>query len=245
MKAQLAMLSISAPVMGAIDTVHPVLIWDDQHQILLDTGYPAQLPQLHAAIEAAGGRPGKLTHIILTHQDIDHIGNLPELTSGAGLEVSAHPLEKPYIQGDKRLIRFTDEAIASIDRMPDSVPESFRNGLKRLMLNPPRAAVDREVNGGELLPLAGGITVIDTPGHTPGHISLYHEPSRTLIAGDALMVRDGELYGADPATTLDPSTAQASLAGLLDFDIQTVICYHGGLYNRRVMERLAELAAQK
>ncbi|GLX65704.1 MBL fold metallo-hydrolase [Paenibacillus glycanilyticus] len=242
MQAQLAVLSISAPVMGRIDTVHPVWIGNDQHQLLLDTGYPAQLPQLQAEIERAGGSLANLTHILMTHQDIDHIGNLPELTSNAGIKVLAHPLEKPYIQGDKRLIRFTDEAIASIDRMPDSVPESFRSGLKRMMLNPPKATVHHELIGGDDLPYCGGITVIDTPGHTPGHISFYHKPSRTFIAGDALTVRDGELYGADPTTTLDPNTAQASISKLLDFDIQTVVCYHGGIYNKRVMERLAELA---
>jgi Zn-dependent hydrolases, including glyoxylases len=245
MQANIAMLSISAPVMGRVDTVHPVLLRDNQHQVLLDTGYPAQFAQLQAEIEAAGGNLNKLTHIIMTHQDIDHIGNLPELTSHTSVEILAHPLEKPYIQGDKRLIRFTDEAIASIDRMPDSVPEAFRNGLKRLMLNPPKAKVDRELIGGELLPLCGGIIVVDTPGHTPGHISLYHEPSRTLIAGDALMVRDGELYGADPATTLDPETAHASLTKLLKFDIQAIVCYHGGWYQDQVMERLAELAFLK
>lgn len=243
----MAMLSISTPVMGKMDTVHPVLLWDDLSVVLLDTGYPAQLAQLHTAIDASGADWSKLSHIIITHQDIDHIGNLPELVGQTSFkpEVLAHPLEKPYIQGDKRLIKFTDEAIASIDLMPDSVPESFRNGLKRLMLHPPKAKVDRELAHDQYLSLCGGITVIDTPGHTPGHISLYHAPSRTLIAGDALIVKDGELFGADPATTLDPEAAQASISKLLDFDIEVIICYHGGLYNTRVMERLAELASSK
>lgn len=239
--SHIAMLTISAPVMGRMDTVHPVIIWDDKHSVLLDTGYPGQLEQLQTAVDAAGAPP--VTHILLTHQDIDHIGNLPELAQSLAIEVSAHPLEKPYIQGDQRLLRFTDEAIASIDLMPDTVPESFRNGLKRLMLHPPKATVHREITGGEKLPLCGGITVIDTPGHTPGHISLYHGPSRTLIAGDALTVKDGQLHGADPATTLDPVTAQASIAKLLAFEIEAIVCYHGGRFSHRVKERLEELAS--
>lgn len=92
--------------------------------------------------------------------------------------------------------------------------------------------------------MCGGIVVIDTPGHTPGHVSLYHEPSRTLIAGDALVVRDSQLWGADPETTLDRTTAQASIAKLSEFDIESVICYHGGLFSDNVMERLAELATE-
>lgn len=239
------MLSISAPVLGRTDTVHPALLWDERDAVLVDTGFPRQLEQLRAAIRECGVDPSQLTRIVMTHQDIDHIGNLQQLAeeSPSRIEVSAHGLEKPYIQGDLRLIRFTDEAIASIDRLPPQVPESFKQGLKALMLNPPRAAVDRILMDGERLPWCGGLAVIATPGHTPGHISLYHEPSRTLIAGDALTVRDGRLFGPDPETTLDPDTAQASIAKLVAYPIDRVVCYHGGVYaGEAANERLAELA---
>ncbi|MUT64998.1 MBL fold metallo-hydrolase [Paenibacillus sp. NEAU-GSW1] len=240
----IAMLSIAAPVLGRPDTVHPVLLWDDHDVVLADTGFPRQIDQLIAAIDCLGVDSRRLSRIIITHQDIDHIGNLQQLIedSPERIEVSAHILEKPYVQGDKRLLRFTEKAIASIDLLPDHVPESFRKGLKALMLHPPRAEVNRDIAGGDRLPWCGGLVVVDTPGHTPGHISLYHEPSRCLIAGDALVVRDGQLWGADPHTTLDPAAAQHSLSKLSAFDIQTVVCYHGGLYNEQVNERLTELA---
>jgi glyoxylase-like metal-dependent hydrolase (beta-lactamase superfamily II) len=239
----IAMLSISAPVLGRVDTVHPVLLWDNQDVVLIDTGFPRQLEQLSAAADSNGIALDRLNRIIITHQDIDHIGNLQDLVEGSPsrIEVSAHVIEKPYVQGDRRLLRFTDEAIASLDQLPDHVPESFKKGLKALMLNPPRATVDRVIVDGERLPWCGGIIVIDTPGHTPGHISLYHEPSRTLIAGDALTVQDGRLCGADPYTTLDRTAAQASIAKLVAFNIESVICYHGGLFRNNVMERLSEL----
>lgn len=241
----IAMLSISAQVLGRTDTVHPVLLWDDHDVVLVDTGFPRQISQLRAAIDSLGVDSSRLNRIIVTHQDIDHIGNIQDLVehNAARIEVSAHAMEKPFIQGDRRLLRFTDEAIASLDQLPDHIPAAFREGLKTLMLHPPRAAVNRVLSDGERLPWCGGIVVIDTPGHTPGHISLYHEPSRTLIAGDALLVRDGRLWGADPETTLDPATAQDSISKLTAFGIDTVICYHGGIYNRSVKERLAELAA--
>ncbi len=240
------MLSITAPVLGRPDTVHPVLLWDNQDVVLVDTGFPGQIKQLRTAAESYGVDLNRLNRIIITHQDIDHIGNLQALTEGSStrIEVSTHAMEKPYVQGDRKLLRFTDEAIASLDLLPDHVPESFRNGLKALMLHPPRAAVDLVIAGGERLPWCGGIVVIDTPGHTPGHISLYHEPSRTLIAGDSLVVRNGRLCGADPDTTFDRPAAHASIAKLTAFDIASVICYHGGLYRDRVMDRLAELATE-
>jgi glyoxylase-like metal-dependent hydrolase (beta-lactamase superfamily II) len=134
----IAMLSISSPVLGRTETVHPVLLWDDQDVVLIDTGFPRQLERLHAEAESCGIILDRLNRVIITHQDIDHIGNIQELVEGSSsrIEVSTHAIEKPYVQGEKRLLRFTDEAIASLDRMPEHVPESFKKGLKALMLNP-------------------------------------------------------------------------------------------------------------
>lgn len=242
----IAMLSITAQVMGRADTVHPVLLWDDQEVILIDTGFPRQTQQLRAEMDSYGVDLDRLNRIIITHQDIDHIGNLQDLVEGASsrIEVSTHAIEKPFIEGEKRLLRFTDEAIAGVDRMPEHVPESFKKGLKGLMINPPRAKVDRVLEHAEVLPWCKGIVVIETPGHTPGHVSLYHKPSRTLIAGDSLILQDGRLCGADPNTTLDRPTAQASIQKLATFDIKSVICYHGGLYRDNVMARLSELSSE-
>ncbi|RKP48082.1 MBL fold metallo-hydrolase [Cohnella endophytica] len=239
----IATLDISAPVMGRVDTVHLALLWDDQDVVLVDTGFPRQLDSLQEEIKRCGVPIERLNRIVLTHQDIDHIGNLPDLLKriSTPIEVLAHPDEKPYIEGERRLIRFTDEAIASIDRMPSQVPESFKQGLKALMLNPPSAPVDRTISGGETLPWCGEIDVIDTPGHTPGHIGLYHKPSRTLIAGDSLTVVDGDLRGPDPVSTLDMPTALASLRRLLELEIDTVVCYHGGVFKGPIHDRLSSI----
>jgi glyoxylase-like metal-dependent hydrolase (beta-lactamase superfamily II) len=71
--------------------------------------------------------------------------------------------------------------------------------------------------------------VIFTPGHTPGHISLYLEKSKVLIAGDALTAQGGYLNSPNPSLTLDTHTAIRSVRRLGDLDIDTIICYHGGV----------------
>jgi glyoxylase-like metal-dependent hydrolase (beta-lactamase superfamily II) len=71
--------------------------------------------------------------------------------------------------------------------------------------------------------------VIFTPGHTPGHISLYLEKSKVLIAGDALTAQGGYLNSPNPSLTLDTHTAIRSVRRLVDLDIDTIICYHGGV----------------
>src|SRR5215217_2330221 len=52
--------------------------------------------------------------------------------------------------------------------------------------------VDEYLEDGERLDLAGGTRVIFTPGHTPGHLSLYLERPKVLVAGDALTAEGGQ-----------------------------------------------------
>lgn len=240
----IAMLDISAPVLGKVDTVHPTLLWDEQTVLLVDTGFPRQLEQVREAVNKAGVMFEELNVILMTHQDIDHIGNLPDLVSGAvrSIQVLAHELEQPYIQGERRLIKVTDEALAGIDHLPAEVPLAWRQALKAMLEHPPKAKVDRTIGNGDVLPYCGGIVVIGTPGHTPGHISLYHQRSKTLIAGDALVVANGQLHGSIPAQTWDSEMAKRSLGELAKYDIEQVICYHGGWFAGNVNRRIAELA---
>lgn len=87
--------------------------------------------------------------------------------------------------------------------------------------------------------------MIHTPGHSPGHLSLYHHDSRTLIAADALTVQDGELQGPTPSATPDMELALSSLNKFSEYEIDTVICYHGGRYRGDANRRIAELAEGK
>jgi glyoxylase-like metal-dependent hydrolase (beta-lactamase superfamily II) len=234
------MLEITAHFWLGPSTIHPVLIWDEETVVLVDTGYPGQLPLIREGMEKAGVPLHKLNKVILTHQDLDHIGSLPSILQEVPhkVDVLANELERPYIEGEKRLLKITEEVLAQLD----SLPEEWRAGVKRLFANPPRANVDKTVADGEELPYGGGITVVDTPGHTPGHISLYHQKSKTLIAGDAMTVADGQLFGPDSQHTYDMKLAVQSLKRLARYDIERVICYHGGLYEGNANKRIAELA---
>ena len=57
----------------------------------------------------------------------------------------------------------------------------------------------------------GSLRVIHTPGHSPGHIVLLHEPSRALLVGDAVFNRGGLSSGHD-ALAADPARRDASYA---------------------------------
>lgn len=241
----LEMLEISAVTLRHVQVIHPTLIWDHDTVVLVDTGYPGQLPLIREAMRNAGLPLDRLNKIIVTHQDIDHIGSLPAILSESvqAVEVVANAIEVPFIQGEKTLLKLTPVAIAEAMRaLPTDVPEQWRQAFKTTLEHPPTAKVNTTVIDGETLPYCGGISVIDTPGHTPGHISLYHKPSKTLIAGDAMTVVDGQLFGANPQHTLDNNLAKQSLKKLTTYDIDAVVCYHGGLYRGDTNQRILELA---
>jgi len=242
--------AVTTSAMGKPDTVYPVLLTDGTDAVLIDAGYPGRLADLQLGFENAGVEINKLSQVIVTHQDIDHIGGLPALLEYARkqrtVEVLAHSLEKPYIQGDKRLIKVTDEVLANLDAvMPPETPEAFKKAFRALFESPPSAQVNRTVKDGDRLPACGGIVIIETPGHTPGHISLYHEPTRTLIAADALVVVDNQLRPSFPHTCVDYGQAVRSLEKFADLMIDRVVCYHGGVYESdNINQRIAELAAE-
>ncbi|MGR6129961.1 MBL fold metallo-hydrolase [Paenibacillus sp. SER-28] len=199
--------------------IHPILLWDQETSVLIDTGFPGQMEDLREAMEKVGVSFDKLKVVILTHQDVDHIGCLPKILQECGhhIKVYAQELDKPYIQGDIPLLK-------------DSHLE-----------NPPKGKVDDTLIDGQELPFCGRIRVIHTPGHTPGHISLYLMQSKTLIAGDSMYSVNGILGGIHVPTTPDMDAACLSLKKYLDLDIASVVCYHGGLSNVHVNDQILGL----
>jgi glyoxylase-like metal-dependent hydrolase (beta-lactamase superfamily II) len=194
------------------------LIVDEQNgNTLVDAGLPDQAEAIGAALLEAGTGVRDLRRIIFTHQDLDHVGSGAALVRQSGARVLAHAADAPYIEGELRPLKVTPEML---ERRPQ-----MREVLQRLE----PVGVDELLEDGGRLDLAGGLRVIFTPGHTPGHLSLYLERSKVLVAGDALTAEDGYLNGPNPSMTLDVGEAARSLRRLAELDVQTVVCYHGGV----------------
>nr|MBC9201337.1 MBL fold metallo-hydrolase [Paenibacillus sp. PL91] len=154
---------------------------------------------------------------------------------------ASHEDDRDTIDGKAPLLKFPPERLkAELDTLPDEVRIQFEN----IFVRPSKPNVTRLLADGETLPIGGGLTVIHTPGHTPGHISLYHQASKTLIAGDALVIQNGELQGSSPYSTVNMEQALRSLEKFKPFDIEAVICYHGGLLRGNINKRIADLTVQ-
>ncbi|WP_308162576.1 MBL fold metallo-hydrolase [Bacillus sp. ISL-7] len=235
------MLELEMNMMGNRRTIHPTLLHDGNHAVLVDTGMPGQLEDIKAAMKKAGVPFEQLDAVILTHQDIDHIGSIQEVLKAARkpIDVYAHAEDKPFIEGDKEPIKMTRDKVT---QMLSRIPEDMRKQVETIFLNPPTAKITKVVSDGDVLPFFGGVEVIFTPGHSPGHFSLYHHPTKTLITGDATVSEDGKILGPNPQATPDMPMALESQKKFTLFDIAKVICYHGGLVDNQVNEQFRKLS---
>ncbi|MDR3640061.1 MAG: MBL fold metallo-hydrolase [Humidesulfovibrio sp.] len=224
---------------GKLPPLNPVLLHDETEAVLVDCGCTGFLPLVESAAKAKGVDLARLTRVFITHHDHDHMGALAALKrTYPRAQVLASAEDAPYIQGERKFLRLV-QAEALFDSLPeDKKIESLRLQQTVAAVEPVR--VDATVADGQVFPWCGGIEVVATPGHMPGHISLYARESRTLIAGDALTVVDGRLAPANPRFTLDPAQARASMRKLLDYDIIRLVCYHGGVVEGDIRQALRD-----
>jgi glyoxylase-like metal-dependent hydrolase (beta-lactamase superfamily II) len=220
----------------AMAYVNAFLAVDDDGLALVDSGLPKRKDAILGAVAGIARQPADLKHILITHYHVDHVGSLADLKEATDAKSYAHPADSPVVRGD------------------ESQPGPNRSSLlgrlvgplvERLSPEPPLAAVDVEVQDGQELPIAGGIKVLHTPGHTPGHLAFLLLAKKVLFVGDAAANILG-LRMPIGMYTVDPEQAKESVRKLaaLDFD---VACFgHGrvlkgeaNLRFRRLAEKLA------
>lgn len=213
---------------GFNSTIHPTVLMDETNLVLVDCGYMGYLPQIENALRQHHIEPENLTHVVITHQDYDHIGALADLCEKyPKVQVVASALEAPYIQGERKFLR-----LQQAENLQEQLPQEKQaegEAFCKMLRSVQPAHVDVPVHGGEVFDWCGGCEVIATPGHMPGHISLFLKKYRTIITGDAAVAENGVLGHANPQYTLDMPSAEASLQKLLALPADTFICYHGGM----------------
>lgn len=219
------------------DYMNLSLILDAEHgPTLVDTGLPGRLPAIEAALAEIGLKVQDLKRIILTHQDIDHIGSLAEIVRASGAKVLAHEAEAPHIDGRKKWVKMPPPE--ALEQMSPEMRAFLERGAEP-------AQVNQLLHDGEVLDTAGGVRVIYTPGHTPGHISLYLERDQILITGDALTAKDGQVQLPMQRATPDWPEAMRSVAKMAALEVKTLIAYHGGVVSNDVQSQLQGLVETK
>ncbi|WP_434297149.1 MBL fold metallo-hydrolase [Clostridium sporogenes] len=237
---KLTVLEIRFDFNGDRNVIFPVILNDEKENILIDCGYPNFLLLIKTTAKANGIDISKLTKIIITHHDFDHMGALAEFKREyPHIKILASIDDEKYISGKEKSLRL-QQAESIYDKLPEEEKKSAKE-FQDFIGTIENVPVDVCLRDKDFFPFCGGIEIIATPGHMPGHISIYIKDSKTLIAGDALVVEDDKLTIANPQYTLDIISAKNSIKKLLNYEIHKIVCYHGGVYTKDIKKSLENI----
>lgn len=230
MEYKILRLAITAPFGDTVNTVYPTLLWDEENIVLVDCGFVGSLPMLENELQRHGLSVGLLTGLVLTHHDHDHMGTAAAMKrSNPNLKIYASLVESPYISAQEKPLR-----LCQAEEMQKSLPpeqQDFGKAFCDMLRRVEPVLVDEFLHDGENMDWCGGCRIIATPGHTPGHLSLYIKNESIVITGDAMALEENRPVIANPQFTLDLKEAENSMNKLMTLKANTYYCYHGGVYS--------------
>ncbi len=206
------------------------------HLALIDTGLPWHGKKILRAIEQAGFNVGDIKEILITHADTDHAGGLRVIREATGARVVVHAIEAMFFKGKWRRWPNVRHPLGAL-----ITPFYFVLSLTLLRL--PRLAPDLLVVDQEVLD--NGLQVIHTPGHTPGHMSLYSPETGVLFVGDVISHRGGKLALPPAIFTPQPEIVKESLRKLARLKRLDVACFgHGPVLTENAGDAIRAFVAR-
>jgi len=178
---------------------HVYAISQKDGTVLIDTSMPGASKAIAGELRAQG--KDKVLAILLTHHDVDHTGNAAALQDEFSAPVYISATDMPYLTGDKH-----------------------REKLKRLIGALVKVSAPKDLRPlpeGELF----GITVVPTPGHTPGHTCFFFDD--VLFAGDLMSSHGGMLQHSRPLMTWNMPDVIGSVASVKSCGAKWVCPGHG------------------
>jgi glyoxylase-like metal-dependent hydrolase (beta-lactamase superfamily II) len=216
----------------ALSGVNAYLVEQNEGLTLVDAGRAGDGESIVKAIRTCGHTPADLTDVLITHYHGDHRGSAAHLRRVSSPAIAVHGLDRAVVEHGAR--------------PPKPSPRRGLQGrawlLARLLLalgwrGSEAVSVNRELRDGDRV---GGIQVVHTPGHTPGHCSFVWQ-ARVLFAGDAL---DNTWDLQLAIVNEDHDQAEASLRRLANLEFGIAVFGHGPPCSDHQVAQLRVLCAR-
>ena len=213
------------------DLVNTFVLVDDDGQVtLVDAGTRRAPKAVMAGLAHIGVAPSDVTRLLVTHAHPDHVGGLAALRGRTGGTVAVHERDAAYVREGKGPV---------LDR------STLGGRLLRRNRGSTPTPVEEEIVDGQLLDVAGGLRVVHTPGHSPGHVSLLHEPTRVLITGDAIWNMLGRMSWSVAALCTDAALSRRTAQALGELEYDVAAFTHGPEIRDRARERVRGFLAAR
>ncbi len=197
--------------------------------VLIDTGLKSSAVKIKKVAAALFGENSKPAAILLTHGHFDHVGSLKKLADEWDVNIYCHYLELPYLSG-RSSYPPADPKVGGglMSKVSGLYPRNPIDVESRLHILPPDGSV----------PFLPGWRYINSPGHSPGHVSFFRDRDKVMIVGDAfvttkpesvtsVMLQIKKLSGPPKYLTYDWEAAGVSVKNLADLNPRVVATGHG------------------
>ncbi len=175
-------------------------VWvNEDATVLIDTSLPGKSAAMIAELDQGGWRP---THILITHYDVDHIGNMASLSQHFTATVLIPRQDVPYVTGEKS-----------------------RPGIKRIVGALMKVGLPKTWAAIDANEIVGGLTALASPGHTPGHLA--YGTGSVFFAGDAFRTRGGQAIPSPRILSWNAHLEEKSRTQLLNHFVGWICPAHG------------------
>jgi len=197
---------------------NPYILIDADGLTVIDAGLPRSERKILAYVASLGKSARDVKRIILTHSDLDHVGGLAALHKLTGARTYASKIEADAIAAGKPSRQIKPSGF-SVMRLMFSLLRPF---MKATPFH-----VDEILTDSQILPTLGGLRVIETSGHTPGHISLFAPAVGVLFCGDSLVTDENGIHGSRSSLTWDDAKAKEAVRKQSALGARIVCSGHG------------------
>jgi len=195
------------------------LLINGEELAVIDTGTSGNAQKTAAYIKKIGHQSADVKTIILTHFHMDHMGSAKELKNLTNAKVAAHTEDADYISGKK----------------PFPKPKNILFRAVSSFVKPAPVQVDVILKEGDKI---AGLTVIHTPGHTPGSIMLLDEKKKVLFASDTLRYDGKKISNAPEQFSMDPHQVRESIAKASKLNFDVILPGHGEILKSNASEEV-------